>query len=107
MLDQVKANVKAFVVPDAVHEVPVMVGQTFLHLPNVMMVVANGNVRILSSHDDLGEALQVENRKIPLWAKETVVVPPKTSVLVAVTARGDVKGEAYVPGGLRSKPGQE
>ncbi|XP_074040792.1 uncharacterized protein [Leptinotarsa decemlineata] len=106
-LDNAEANVKAFVVPNAAQEVSVMVGQPFLSLPHVVMIVAEGKVRILSSSDDINEVLQSAPRKIPLWAKETVVVPPKTTAMIAVTSRNAVNGEVYVPGGLRSVPNRE
>ncbi|XP_074025626.1 uncharacterized protein [Leptinotarsa decemlineata] len=106
-LDNAEANVKAFVVPNAAQEVSVVVGQPFLSLPHVVMIVAEGKVRILSSSDDINEVLQSAPRKIPLWAKETVVVPPKTTAMIAVTSRNAVNGEVYVPGGLRSVPNRE
>ncbi|KAJ8916987.1 hypothetical protein NQ315_012902 [Exocentrus adspersus] len=107
VIDRAKANVKAFVVPNMAQEVDVMIGQPFLHSPDVVMIVANGKVRIFSSHDDLGEVLHSTKGKIPLWAKTAVTVPSRTTALVAVTSRSSATGEVYIRGGLRAKPGQE
>lgn len=68
-LYRVKANVKAFVVPNVIQEIPVMIGQPFLNLPDVILIVANDQLKVLTAGDDIAKALNVKPRKIPLWAK--------------------------------------
>ena len=106
-LDCARANVKALVTPNYVQDVPIMVGQPFLNLPEVVVLIIGEVVRIVTPDTDLNDVLKLEARKIPLWPKDNVMIPPKTSVLVAVTWRIGFDGEVYVPGGLRPIPGQE
>ncbi|KAJ8913124.1 hypothetical protein NQ315_006042 [Exocentrus adspersus] len=75
-LDHARANVKALVTPNYVQDVPVMVGQPFLNSAEVVVLIVGGKVRIVAPDDDLNDVLDLKARKIPLWARKNVVIPP-------------------------------
>ncbi|KAK9695492.1 hypothetical protein QE152_g32532 [Popillia japonica] len=88
-------------------EIPVMIGQTFLNNSKVVMLVFDGNVRLLCMDHDIGKSLNLATVKIPLWAKNSTVIAANTTALVAVSSRGKFTGDLYVRGGLRPVPGNE
>ncbi|KAJ8953297.1 hypothetical protein NQ314_007376 [Rhamnusium bicolor] len=100
-------QVKALIVPSHAQDVPVMVGQTFLNRPEILMVVSAEKVRLLPSDIDLRKIDDVAPKKIPLWAKVNTVIPPRAVMLVEVTSRGCFLGGVYVQGGPRAIPVKE
>ncbi|XP_063915619.1 uncharacterized protein LOC135131703 [Zophobas morio] len=105
-IDGAEAEVESLIVPNTAQEIPVLVGQTFLNQDEIMMIVSGQTVRVTRRGSDLCETLDVPPRKIPLWAKESIVLEPRTA-LVAVTSRGACADDVYVKGGLRPLPDGE
>ncbi|KAJ3653992.1 hypothetical protein Zmor_013208 [Zophobas morio] len=106
-IDGAEAEVESLIVPNTAQEIPVLVGQTFLNQDEIMMIVSGQTVRVTRRGSDLCETLDVPPRKIPLWAKESIVLEPRTTALVAVTSRGACADDVYVRGGLRPLPDGE
>lgn len=106
-IDLIERRVRALIVPDDAQEVPVMIGQTFLNKPGVLTIVSGEKVRILSADDSLTDLLKLPEKKVPLWAKSTTVIPPRTSAMVAITTRGAIYDDVYIRGGPRPVPGKE
>ncbi|KAK4873412.1 hypothetical protein RN001_015441 [Aquatica leii] len=106
-VDSAEAEVEALVVPNVTQNIPVLVGQTFLNNNEVVMIVAGDKVRILSANSEIAQNLDICPGKVPLWAKTSTVIAPRTTALVLVTSRGICHGNVYVQGGLRMFPGKE
>ncbi|KAK9754786.1 RNase H-like domain found in reverse transcriptase [Popillia japonica] len=106
-VDCAEAEVEALIVPNMAQEIPVMIGQTFLNNSKVVMLVFDGNVRLLCMDHDIGKSLNLATVKIPLWAKNSTVIAANTTALVAVSSRGKFTGDLYVRGRLRPVPGNE
>uniref|UniRef100_A0A6P7H570 Uncharacterized protein LOC114347142 n=1 Tax=Diabrotica virgifera virgifera TaxID=50390 RepID=A0A6P7H570_DIAVI len=105
-IDEAEGIVNAVVVPDYVQQIPLMIGQSFLNQPQVLMVVTGKKIRLLSKDGDIAMSLSIQPRKIPLWAKESTVIPPRTVALVNVSSRGVTDDSLYVQGGMRPIPGK-
>lgn len=105
-IDRVEGVITGFIVPNHIQEVPIMIGQSFLNQPEISMVVMGEEVRLLKHHD-LSRVLDIPPRKIPLWAKECRVIPPREVAVVIVTSRGLTKDDVFVQGGYRPIPGRE
>lgn len=106
-VDRAEAEVEILVVPNEVQDVAVMVGQAFLHQPHIAMIVCGETVRLLPADEDISSCMNIESRKIPLWAKCATVIPARTKALLAVTSRDNYDGEVFIHGGLRLFPGKE
>ncbi|KAK4873737.1 hypothetical protein RN001_013097 [Aquatica leii] len=106
-VDSAEAEVEALVVLNVTQNIPVLVGQTFLNNNEVVMIVAGDKVRILSAHSEIAQDLDICPGKVPLWAKTSTVIAPRTTALVLVTSRGICNSNVYVQGGLRMFPGKE
>ncbi|KAK9680199.1 hypothetical protein QE152_g39281 [Popillia japonica] len=96
-VDGAEAEVEALIVPNMEQEIPIMAGQTFLNNNKVVMLVFDGNVRLLSMDHDIGKSLNLATVKIPY----STVIAPNTTALVAVSSRVKFTGDLYVRGGLR------
>lgn len=76
-VDLVEAQVDAHVVPDSAQNVPVIVGQPFTDLPNVMLVQKGGNLCLFDSNQaTLPEVDKLPPRRVKLWAEEATIIPP-------------------------------
>lgn len=105
-LDRAKGNVKALIVPQGAQDVEILIGQTFINQPQVTMIISGDIVRLLATTDNLEEVLET-TKKIPLWAKNTTIIPARTIAFVNVTSHGYTNADVYVKGGLRCFPGKE
>ena len=75
-VDLFEANVDSHVVSDAAQDVPVIVGQPFTDIPNVILVQKSGNLRLFDAHQEtLPEVDKLPPRKIILWAEEATIIP--------------------------------
>ncbi|KAK4881034.1 hypothetical protein RN001_004353 [Aquatica leii] len=106
-VDSAAAELEALVVPNVTQNIPVLVGQTFLNNNEVVMIVAGDKVRILSANSEFAQNLDICPGKVPLWAKTSTVIAPRTTALLLVTFRGICNANVYVQGGLRMFPGKE
>lgn len=75
-IDLAEGDAMPFIGPDAVQEVAVMIGQTFLNQPGVLMIASGETVRILPADTNLNEVLNLPAKKIALWEKRSTVIPP-------------------------------
>jgi hypothetical protein len=72
------------------------------------MVLRDNQVRLFEKHlAALPDIDDLPSRKLALWAKGTVVVPPHTIGFVVVGGSGNFDGEVYVEAATRQKPGHE
>jgi hypothetical protein len=107
-VDLATAEVAVFVVADEVQSVSIIIGQSFLNQANVTVVLRDNEIRLfeknLAALTDLDD---LPPRKLALWAKDTVVIPPHTIGFITITGPEDYKGEVYVEGATIQRPGRE
>lgn len=91
-----------------VQSVPLIIGQTFLNGTNVTMVLRNNQIRIFDKFlAALPNVEALSPRKIGLWSKEAVVIPPHTVRFISVTNETNYDGDVYIEGVSCRLPGQE
>jgi hypothetical protein len=96
-VDLITAEVEAVVVEDSIQLIPIIVGQSFLNSANVTLVLRNNQIRLFEKHlAVLPEIDELPPRKIALWAKDTVIIPPRTIGFIAVSGSRDYTGEVRV-----------
>jgi hypothetical protein len=104
----VNADVEAIVVEDHVQMIPVIIGQPFINRTNVTLVVRDNQVRLFEKHlAALPEIDELPPRKLTLWSKETVVIPPHTMGFIAVVGPEDRVEDVYVDGVMGHEPNHE
>jgi hypothetical protein len=107
-VDLVTAEVTVFVVADEIQSVSIIIGQSFLNQANVTVVLRNNEIRLfeksLAALTDLDD---LPPRKLALWAKDTVVIPPHTIGFITIRGPEDYEGEVYVEGATIQRPGRE
>ncbi|KAJ8953799.1 hypothetical protein NQ318_006646 [Aromia moschata] len=107
-VDLIQASVEVVVVSDSVQSVPLMIGQTFINQSDVTVVIKDNRLRLFKSClAALPEIEQLSPRKIPLWSKDAVVIPPNTIGFIEVYGPDDCNGEVYVDEVNSSEPGSE
>jgi hypothetical protein len=107
-VDLVTADVTVYVVADEVQSVPIIIRQSFLDRACVTMVLRDNRVSSFEKHlaalPDIGN---LPPRKLALWAKDTVVIPPHTIGFIAIGGPENFDGEVQMGATNRQKPGHE
>lgn len=95
IIDQVTANIDLLVVPDDSMHVPLLIGQTFTELPQIVVHKTSDKLEILEA----GQTKESTYSKIKLFCKTEV----STSGISVVEVYSDpvYEGELYVEGGFR------
>jgi hypothetical protein len=107
-VDLVNADVEAIVVEDHVQMIPVIIGKPFINCTNVTLVARDNQVRLFEKHlAALPEIDELPPRKLTLWSKETVVIPPHTMGFIAVGGPEDRVEDVYVDGVTGHEPNHE
>ncbi|KAG0425812.1 hypothetical protein HPB47_027044 [Ixodes persulcatus] len=116
-VDQAKANVKVYVVRDAVQVVPLLVGQPFTEQPHVTVVRRKNTLRIFEERDTSDdEDGTLANLKIPVlpprrvgpWVKEAVVIPPSYVGIIALRSGEETQkthGDIFIDGSIHESRG--
>jgi hypothetical protein len=93
-VDLVTAVVTVYVIADEVQSVPIIIWQSFLNRASVPMVLRDNHVRFFEKHlASLPDIDDLPPRKLALWAKDSVVIPPHTIGFIAVGGPGNFHGE--------------
>lgn len=79
-------------IPNDAQEILIIPILPLLYLPNVVIIVSEGTVRILPKDDDLNEVFHTPPRKVPIWAEKI----PSRATFVAITCRGMPKEKTYI-----------
>lgn len=58
-------------------------------------------MRLAPANTELPEVMRTPAKERSLWAKENIIIPPRTTALVAVISRDNTDDDVYVEGGLR------
>jgi hypothetical protein len=107
-VDLVTAEVEAYVVDDKIQAVPIIVGQSFLNRANVTMVLRDNQVWVFENHLAVLPAVDaLPPRTVGLYAKDHVVIPPRTNAVIEICSPDGVDGDVYVDGVYRQQPGHE
>jgi hypothetical protein len=72
------------------------------------MVIRNNQIRLFEKHlAALPEIDELPPRKIALWAKKTVIIPPHAIGFIVVSGPQDYTGDVYVEGVAGQEPNHE
>jgi hypothetical protein len=72
------------------------------------MVLLDNHVSLFEKHlAALQDIDDLPPRKLALWAKDTLVIPPHTIGFIAIGGPENVDGEVHVEATTRQKPGHE
>ena len=106
-VDLAVAEVEALVVPDNLQEVPMIIGQSFTDQPHVVVLQKEGSLRLFENDAAaLPEVERLPPRKVALWAKEAVVIPPGMAANIQVNSK-DYEGDLFVELSIRSEENAE
>lgn len=105
-VDLVELEANAVVVDDRVQEIPVMISQSFLNDASVVMLVRDNEVRLFDkSLAALPEVEALQPKRVTMWAKEAVVIPPQHVGFVELL--GSEQREIYIEDVVSQQPGHE
>jgi transposase InsO family protein len=100
-IDEVEVKVPALVVPNAVQEIPILIGQPFVNHEGVMVVI-RGETLTVVPEQALPILEGISPTKIAVWAKEATVIPAKHIAHVEVdTHPGDEERTIFIEAACR------
>lgn len=108
-VDLAEADCDAYIVPDEVQEVALIVGQPFTDLPRIVVVQKKGKLRLFDEASaELPQVDQLPARKMAVWAAEATVIPSNEAADVKVKfGNYNYEGDLFIDLSIRSKPNEE
>lgn len=108
VIDEIEADIKAYVVPNAVQEVPVILGRNFTEQPGILVVKDDVTLRFFKRDNQTLTSIEpdfVESKKKLRIASDFTLLPDHCGQIPVYS--DEFEGDVYIESSIRHQTGRE